>query len=132
MSRIINTNTIGPITLRVSDNPLTITATGKVTATGAGNAGIYGGSGTAWRITNAGTVTSSGGLGITLRRGGTVQNGLASGSTALISGSTAGIGIYGAAGNVTNYGSISGSYGVLLNAGGTVTNTAAAAITGSN
>jgi hypothetical protein len=36
MSRTISSNTTGPVVLGPADNPLTITSTGTVTATGSG------------------------------------------------------------------------------------------------
>ncbi len=101
--RTISTSVAGPITLRSTDNPLTITATGKVTSTGTGADGVDGPSGTAWRISNAGTVTSSAAYGIRLAGQGTVNNS----------------------------GLISGRDGLGLDAGGSVTNAAGGSIAAS-
>ena len=40
MSKTISSSTTGPVVLRPTDNPLTITSTGTVTATGSGVDGI--------------------------------------------------------------------------------------------
>ena len=100
----------GPLTLAATNNPLTITSAGSVKATASGADGVDGGSGTAWSITNSGTVASSQRYGISLH---------SAGSSIVNSGS-----ISGYAG--------SGGYGVDLEAGGTVTvtNTSAGYITG--
>src|ERR1700722_13546219 len=90
MSKIINTSTIGPTVLRGSDNPVTVTATGKGTTTGARHSGLSGASGVAWIITGAGTIASFGCFGTSLRRVGTVSNWLSSGSSVLFSHSIAG------------------------------------------
>jgi hypothetical protein len=125
----------GNLYLTSASNPLTITSTGSVTAT-SGDA-ISAPAGTAWQINNAGTIsgvigTSSAGIyspasgvsvqntgkisgavaGLYLSNGGTVTNG----ANGLIS-ATGSYGIYvsGAAGVVTNLGTITGaSYAVDL------------------
>ena len=121
---------IGKLYLTSTSNPLTITSTGSVTTTASGDA-IDAPSGTAWQINNAGTIsgvigTSSAGIyspasgiavqntgkisgyvaGLWLSSGGTVTNG----ASGLIS-ATGSYGVYiaGAAGVVTNLGTITGS-----------------------
>ena len=98
----------GPLTLAATNNPLTITNAGSVKATASGADGVDGGSGTAWSITNSGTVASSQRYGISLH---------SAGSSIVNSGSISGY-------------SGSGGYGLDLEAGGTVTNTSAGYITG--
>ena len=120
----------GKLYLTSTSNPLTITSTGSVTTTASGDA-ISAPSGTAWQINNAGTIsgvigTSSAGIystasgiavqntgkisgyvaGLWLSSGGTVTNG----ASGLIS-ATGSYGVYiaGAAGVVTNLGTITGS-----------------------
>src|ERR1700722_10650097 len=122
MARKISTQIVGPVALAPTDNPLTITATGGVTSTGAGIDGIDGAAGTTWRIANDGTVTSASGVGVRLAGNGTVSNGSSVSPTALIVGDSAGIAIYGSQASVTNAGIITGNSAVLLNAGGTATN----------
>jgi hypothetical protein len=148
MSRTISSSTTGPVVLRTTDNPLSITSTGKVTSTGSAD-GIDGGTGTTWTITNAGVVSAAAGNGVSLasrgivsntgsisgkdalvlHAGGTVTNnvgGSISGKGALGAGLGSGTGVYitGAAGTVTNHSTISGAaYGVGFGAGGLVTNT---------
>jgi hypothetical protein len=102
-------------------SPLTITGSGGVTATNAFDA-IYGPPTQAWAIANYGTVLSTGtaaGHGIDLYLGGSVGN-----TGGLIEGSL-GVFIKGAAGTVTNSGTIigTGSNGAELDQGGSVTNT---------
>ena len=94
MSWTINTVLTGPVVLAKTDNPVTITATGKVTSTASGADSIDGGSGTSWNITNYGTVSSRSAYGIKL-----------SGSASMLS----------------NSGSIWGTGAVVLSAGGSVT-----------
>jgi hypothetical protein len=120
----------GKLYLTSTSNPLTITSTGSVTTTASGDA-ISAPAGTAWQINNAGTIsgvigTSSAGIysaasgiavqntgkisgyvaGLWLSSGGTVTNG----ASGLIS-ATGSYGVYiaGAAGVVTNLGTITGS-----------------------
>src|SRR5579871_2860343 len=148
MARTISSATAGPINLQPADNPLTITTTGSVGATGSGLDAIDGSSNITWTIGNAGTVTSASGYGIRLfgagtvsssgsisgvdgvvvRGGGSVTNlagGLISGFGALGQSAGSGSGVYitGGQGTVSNYGTISGNaYGVSLGRGGMVTN----------
>jgi Bacterial Ig-like domain len=126
----------GNLYLTSTSNPLTITSTGSVTSTSSSDA-ISAPSGTAWQINNAGTIsgvagTSSAGIyssasgiavqntgkisgsaaGLWLSSGGSVTNG----ATGVIS-ATGSYGIYvsGAAGLITNLGTITGaSYAVDL------------------
>ena len=80
--------------LGAASNPLFISNTGTVTATGTANA-ISGGSGSVWTITNGGTLSAAPtGYGLSLA----------------------------AAGTVSSSGLITGKDGVLLNAGGSVAN----------
>lgn len=134
VGRTISTTTAGPVLLQsaILDNPLTVTATGKATSSGANADGIDGTTAAAWTIVNDGTVFSAGGIGISLAGAGIVSNGRMGGA-AVISGSVAGIEIDGS-GTVTNYGRISaagaGSAGVNLAAGGSVTNNSGGSISG--
>src|SRR5579863_5366394 len=88
------------------DNPATVTATGiiDVNSTIANTVGLYGSAGTAWTITNLGTVESVGslGIGIKLASGGAVTNGSSGATSALIDGKT-GLEMFGAVGTVNNY-----------------------------
>ncbi|HEY3849294.1 MAG TPA: hypothetical protein VGL95_19500, partial [Acetobacteraceae bacterium] len=106
-------------------SPLTITSAGYVNYAVAGDA--VSGIGT---VVNLGTITqgdgssAEAGYGVTLGGGGVVTNGGtgASVSTALIDGYV-GVGLgTGAAGTLTNYGTVTGFQGVILNGGGTVSN----------
>jgi hypothetical protein len=129
MPRTISSSVTGPVTLAFpTDNPLTITSTGTVTSTGAGNDGIDG-SGGAWTVGNSGTVSSGNADGFNLSGGATLTN---NAGGVITSTGTAGSGLFvgaalyirGGTGNVTNNGSISGvGYGVGLAGGGSVTNT---------
>ncbi|MBV9520160.1 MAG: VCBS repeat-containing protein [Hyphomicrobiales bacterium] len=127
MAKTISTSTLGPVALNPNtDNPLTITSTGTVTATGTA-ASIYG-SGTAWTVSNSGSVSAATADGFKLSGGTTLTNGV--GGVITSSGThggglSVGAGIYvqNGSGNVTNQGSISGGgYGVALGGGGSVTN----------
>jgi len=148
MARTISTAISGKLVLATTDNPLTITSSGSVTATASGADAIDGGSGTSWSITNYGGIASSQGYGVYLSgtgssifnsgsisglgavhlvTGGSVTN--YSGGTIKATGtsgysSIAGVQISGF-GTVNNYGTISAAstgYGVSLDNGGTVTN----------
>jgi hypothetical protein len=145
----ISSYTIGPVILGTADNPLTITNTGTVLATG-GSEAIFAAAGTTWTIINAGSVTSQASYGIQLSGTGTATNsGVISGTDGLgflaggslvngVSGSISGTGTAGSAihmtggsGSVQNYGSISaGSIGIKLQAGGSVINGAGGSILG--
>src|SRR5690242_10802098 len=102
MATTISSAMVGPINLQPTDNPLTITSTGSVGATGSGLDAIDGSAGITWTISNAGAVTSASGYGIRL---------------------------YGA-GTVGNSGTISGIDGVVVRGGGSVTNSAGGSISG--
>ncbi|HEY7581575.1 MAG TPA: alkaline phosphatase family protein, partial [Acetobacteraceae bacterium] len=132
----ISTSVTGPVVLSGTLNPLTVTNTGTITSTASGADGIDGASGTAWTVSNNGTISSSSGTGVSLAGSGTVtstgvvtgKNGVVLGSgTAWNSGSitaTTGAAILIAgSGTVTNSGTLSTpSYGVELDAGGMVNN----------
>jgi hypothetical protein len=85
-------------------------------------------SGSAGTVTNYGTISGTGtsGSGVHLYAGGTVTNGADGATAALITGADSGVNITGAAGTVTNAGTITatGAYGVgvFLDLGGSVTN----------
>jgi len=113
--------TTGLVLTQASQNPVTITAAGTINTLGA--YAIYGSSSTAWAITNSGSL-SGGSNGVRLVSGGSVTNGSATDTTALISGGGLyGVFIAGAGGIVTNYGTISGGgSGISLQYGGSVTN----------
>jgi hypothetical protein len=64
MSSAISSGTTGPVVLSTASNPLSITGTGAVPSTGSGVNGFNGGTGTTWSI--AGTISSSGGDGVSL------------------------------------------------------------------
>ena len=64
MSRTINTRINSTLSLQPTDNPLTITASGGVIVARAD--AIDGDSSTAWAISNAGTVSSTSGYGVSL------------------------------------------------------------------
>ncbi|MBN9560237.1 MAG: hypothetical protein J0H14_05840 [Alphaproteobacteria bacterium] len=142
MTLHISGTVTGPVVLGPNSKHLTtITNTGAVNSTGIGVDGIDGPAGNRWPIENDGTITASGGLGISLAAGGSVDNG----ASALISGGIAGILINGAAGAVANAGSIYGAGtgntvvnstlvisgdGVAFLAGGSVTNAGSGSISG--
>ncbi len=110
---------------QASQNPVTITATGTINTSGS-NA-VYGSAGTAWSITNNGSLAGATG-GIELEGGGSVTNGSRSATTASISGYREGVLIQGGLGTVINDGAITGtatsvtSYGICLSSGGVVIN----------
>ena len=126
MSRTINTTINGTLSLLPTDNPLTITASGGVNATATGADAIDGNSSTAWAISNAGTISSASGYGVSLLGAGSSVTNYSGGS---ISGTgptnISGVSITGGSGTVTNSGTISvsgGGYRVYLSGGATVTN----------
>jgi hypothetical protein len=98
----ISTTINGTLSLVQSNNPVIITASGGVTATGTMADAIDGDSSTAWMISNAGTVSSASGFGVNFN---------------------------GPSSNVSNSGSISGAGEVFLNNEGSVRNTAEGTIT---
>ena len=115
-------NTIAhSITLTTSgtySSPLTITATGSVSNSGAGDA-VYGPNTASWSVDNYGQISATGlYAAIALYLGGSITNsGVISSADALA------IQIAGAAGSVTNLGTIAGaSFGVELTAGGSISN----------
>jgi hypothetical protein len=122
----------GPVLLdQAAQNALTIAATGTVASSGAGADGVDGSNLMAWTIVNDGIVASTGGVGIRLLNGGTIENGLTSGPAAAIAGASAGVLISGASGRIVNGGSISGTEGIQLSAGGSVDNRTGGMISGS-
>ncbi len=107
-------------------NPTTITATGKVSNAAASGVAVSGPTGTAWTVTNLGSVAESGAttpIGISLAASGTVIN---SGSVSATTAASNGVGVSLAAGGVvTNQsgGAISGPFGVqAASASATVVN----------
>ena len=144
MARSISTSIAGPVILLGADNPLTITSTGEVIASGPAADGIDGAAGTTWTIHNAGTVSSSTRYGISLAGAGAITNsGAISGTDAILlqaggsvvnnlgatiagSGSGSGVRVTHGKGTVTNAGRISSgpvNYAVTLDGGGSVKNT---------
>jgi hypothetical protein len=115
----------------LTQNPTTITSSISVTGIG-----VYGSSGTAWKVVNLSniTATGTGGIGIQLESGGTIANGSSTDTTALIYGAGhAAIEIVGTAGTITNYGTITDpgdsvtfGDGIYLRDGGNITNGSAA------
>ena len=145
MARTISSKTTGPVALATSDNPLSITSTGQITSTGAAD-GIDGAAGTVWTIANSGTISAATGIGVYLAGAGVVNTSgvitgkdgvIVHGGTVTNTGSIkaigaigggpwigAGVFVTGAAGTVSNGGTINGqAYGVAVDAGGMVTNT---------
>jgi hypothetical protein len=125
VSRTINTTINGTLSLLPTDNPLTITASGGVNATATGADAIDGDSSTAWAISNAGTISSASGYGVSLLgAGSSVTNysgGSISGTGPTSFNNISGVSITGGSGTVTNGGTISvsgGGYGVHLVGGG--------------
>ena len=104
-------------------NPLRVT-NGSKTSTKALISGTYGINGSAASVvTNFATITGIGTGGEALRlRGGTIVNGAATSTAALLQGGFVGVYLSGA-GEVTNFGQIEGGgVGILLTAGGAVVN----------
>jgi len=95
---------------------------GALISGGADGIMLFDGTGT---VTNLGTVSGVGqsGGGIDLDLGGVIVNGAAGALAGLVSGAV-GIAVYGAAGAVTNYGTIAGAAGagIYLGAGGQIVN----------
>ena len=110
-----------------TQNPATISGTGRINVTATSGSALYGTHAAAWSVYNYGTVIGAA-RGVSLAAGGTVTNE----SGGLISGGTRGVDITGAAGIVTNAGSIAGGtqQGVRLVHGGSVTNMAGGKISG--
>ena len=114
-------------TYDLSHNPTTITSTVSVAGTA-----VYGAAGTAWDVINLSTIegTGSTGIGILLESGGTITNGGTSDATSLIEGTgPAAIDILGAAGTISNYGTITApggednfGDGIYLHHGGSIVN----------
>ena len=142
---ISGTQTVGVHLTSASQNPVSVTSTGAIITTG--SYAIYGSAVTAWSITNHGTLSAANTntgfgryyYGIELTGGGSITNGSASDTTALIfayiSGSqghySRGVFISGC-GTVTNYGRISsGDFGVLIESGGSLINGSASDTTAS-
>ncbi len=125
MSKTVTGAVLGTVTLVAGDNPVLITSSGSIYGA---TVGIYGGVGTAWSITNQGTILGTEpddlvrGSGIELRDGGSIDN------SGVISGYDYAIFIDGAEATVTNSGTIgtdgtyTAAFGIGLLAGGTVTN----------
>src|ERR1700733_2410217 len=61
MSLIISGTTSTGVSLVTGDNPVSITSSGYVNNNTSGNYGIAGPSGTAWTVTNAGTIAGKNG-----------------------------------------------------------------------
>src|SRR5579871_3060667 len=110
-----------------SQNPATVAASGSINVSGTTGSGIYGISATSWSLYNHGVVIGPA-RGVFLTAGGTITNF----ASAVISGGARGIDITGAAGTVTNSGSIAGTsqQGIRLAAGGSVTNLSSGTIDG--
>ncbi len=110
-----------------TQNPATISGTGRINVTATSGSALYGTKAAAWSVYNDGTVIGPG-YGVFLAAGGVVSNG----STGLITGGYRGVEIDGAPGTVRNAGSIGGGkqQGVRLAGGGSVTNVAGGTITG--
>jgi hypothetical protein len=116
-------------------NPTTIASSAKVTGSLASATGVYGPSGTAWTVTNLGTVSETGtaSIGVSLASGGTITNA----ASAVISAGAAGIYLHSGTGSVSNAGSIAGTgtsgFGVRFgsaSSGGSVSNQSGGVITG--
>ena len=118
MSVIITGTHTVPLKLTQSgQNPVTVVGTALITTSGA--YAIGGSSLLPWSVTNRGTIedTGSNGVGVSLAGGGTVVNGSAHVTGALISASGAGV-VMGAAGVLDNYSKIvGGTVGVDVSGG---------------
>jgi len=142
MARTISTSVIGPVIITRTDNLLTITSTGSVTSTGRGKDGVDSGPAYFAAVDNAGKISASGGVGVSLAVGGVTNSGTISGTSGVVlassdpgnvtnsgtisglSASGAGVNIGGTFGGVANAGVISGGAdGVILSHNGIVTNT---------
>lgn len=128
--KAINSSVAGPIALTLADTPLSVTASGTITATGQGVDAVDGPAGNGWVVVNDGTIASSAGLSVALTGSGTVVNGPAHAAAAII-GAAAAVKIEQRPSSVTNSGSISATgTGVDLRDGGSVTNRPAASLHG--
>jgi fibronectin-binding autotransporter adhesin len=134
--RIVGTGTNGHGVNLGSGGSVTNAASGSI-AGNYGGVGIYGGVGT---VRNDGTIVDTNGVGVLLYAGGSVTNGTSASITGIF-----GVAITTIAGTIINDGNIVGTgegfltlgsggsiayAGIVLNAGGAVTNAAAASITG--
>ena len=100
MATTISNAVSGSVHLASTDDPLTITSTGSITTTASGDA-LGGASGTAWQVTNSGTISG------------------------VVGTSSAGIYFPGSGVSVQNSGTIKGyTAGIWLGTGGSVTNNA--------
>ena len=112
-----------------TQNPATVAVGASISAAGIA---LLGESGTAWTVTNYGTVqgTGTGSAGVALFGGGVISNM----STGSLTAYTDGVYVKGGTGTVTNAGSISGTgtsgVGIVLLTGGSVTNLALGIISG--
>ena len=108
-----------------TQNPATVSSTGHINATS--GSVLYGTNIAAWSIYNFGTLIGPA-RGIFLTAGGIISNA----ATGLISGGYRGIDITGAAGTVTNAGSIAGGMqqGIRLTRGGSMVNASGGNIAG--
>ncbi|WP_158928549.1 Hint domain-containing protein [Acidisphaera sp. S103] len=104
-------------------NPTTIASTASISGTVSGVPSLFGPAGTAWTVTNEGTIHNAGTstYGISFAGGGTITN--AAGG--VVYGHNGGIAIYGTGASVLNLGHVQFSEygpGVILKNGGTVIN----------
>jgi len=127
-STITNTMSVGVTLGAVYPSPLTITSTGAVDA--ASGDAIFGPRTYAWTVANYGMIDATGSSadGIHFGYGGSVANRSSGVNSAYIGGTRFGIYITGAAGTVTNSGTIGGTgaggIGIELHYGGSVGNEA--------